>query len=151
MSDPVKAAPPAEGARAGGSLMRSAGLISALTFLSRILGLVREMVFAALLGAGFYADAFLAAFRIPNLLRDLFAEGALSAAFVPTYARALREGGEPRAWQLSNRLLTLLAAVLCVITLAGIVFAEPLVAVIARGFQSEPAKAELTVFLTRIM
>ena len=152
MSDPVKEQAPApEGARAGRSLMRSAGLISALTMLSRVLGLVREMVFAALLGAGFYADAFLAAFRIPNLLRDLFAEGALSAAFVPTYARALREGGEPRAHQLSNRLLTLLAAVLCVITAIGIVFAEPLVGVIARGFLAQPAKAELTVLLTRIM
>ena len=74
----------------------AAGLVSALTFLSRLLGLVREQVFAALLGAGMYADAFQAAFRIPNLLRDLFAEGALSAAFVPTYARALA-GGRPRA------------------------------------------------------
>jgi putative peptidoglycan lipid II flippase len=133
------------------SLMRSAGLISGLTFLSRILGLVREQVFAALLGAGFYADAFLAAFRIPNLLRDLFAEGALSAAFVPTYARALREGGTERAHQLSNRLLTLLAVGLCLITLVGILFAEPLVGLIARGFAREPAKAELTVLLTRIM
>jgi putative peptidoglycan lipid II flippase len=109
------------------------------------------MVFAALLGAGFYADAFLAAFRIPNLLRDLFAEGALSAAFVPTYAKALHEGGKPRAHQLSNRLLTLLGVVLCVITALGIVFAEPIVGLIARGFRSEPAKAELTVLLTRIM
>ena len=78
------------------SLGRAAGLISALTFLSRLLGLVREQVFAALLGAGLYADAFQAAFRIPNLLRDLFAEGALSAAFVPTYARALAGEGRER-------------------------------------------------------
>lgn len=154
MSGPVKEGPPAapEGAdRPGRSLMRSAGLISALTFLSRILGLVREMVFAALLGAGVYADAFVAAFRIPNLLRDLFAEGALSAAFVPTYTRAMREGGLERAHQLANRLVTLLAVVLSLITVLGIVFAEPLVGVIARGFLREPAKAELTVLLTRIM
>ena len=87
---------PRTGGPAQGSLARAAGLVSAITFLSRLLGLVREQVFAALLGAGLYADAFQAAFRIPNLLRDLFAEGALSAAFVPTYARALA-GGRPRA------------------------------------------------------
>ena len=81
-----------------GSLARAAGLVSALTFLSRLLGLVREQVFAALLGAGMYADAFQAAFQVPNLLRDLFAEGALSAAFVPTYARAPGQGGRERAF-----------------------------------------------------
>ena len=84
MSPPIKAEP---------SKLRAAGLISALTLLSRVLGLVREQVFAALLGAGHYADAFNTAYRVPNLLRDLFAEGALSAAFIPTYARALHEGG----------------------------------------------------------
>jgi putative peptidoglycan lipid II flippase len=131
--------------------MRSAGLISLLTFLSRILGLVREQVFAALLGAGVYADAFLAAFRIPNLLRDLFAEGALSAAFVPTYTRALRDGGRPRANQLAGRLLTLLGVVLSLLTVLGFVLAEPLVRLIAPGFAHEPGKAELTVLLTRIM
>ena len=154
MSGPVKdgLSPPAPGVpRPGRSLMRSAGLISLLTFLSRILGLVREQVFAALLGAGVYADAFLAAFRIPNLLRDLFAEGALSAAFVPTYTRALREGGRPRANQLAGRLLTLLGVVLSLVTVLGLVFAEPLVRLIAPGFAHEPGKAELTVLLTRIM
>ncbi|HVR71400.1 MAG TPA: murein biosynthesis integral membrane protein MurJ [Vicinamibacteria bacterium] len=149
MSDLVKDAQGA--ARPGGSLMRSAGRISALTLLSRILGLVREQVFAALLGAGFYADAFLAAFRIPNLLRDLFAEGALSAAFVPTYARALSEGGPRRGVELSGRLLTLLGVILTALTLLGLAFAGPLVALIAPGFAQEPGKAELTVRLTRIM
>src|SRR5437660_1497226 len=90
------------------SLFRAAGLISAFTMLSRLLGLVREQVFAALLGAGFYADAFQVAFRIPNLLRDLFAEGALSAAFVPTYARALQDGGRPAAHRLGSRLMSVL-------------------------------------------
>src|SRR5262245_63252858 len=104
-------------------LFRSAGLISAFTMLSRVLGLVREQVFAALLGAGFYADAFNTAFRIPNLLRDLFAEGALSAAFVPTYTRALHEGGTSRAQELASRLLTVLAAVLGLLVVAGLVFA----------------------------
>src|SRR5688572_27707307 len=149
MSGPVKEPP--DPARPARSPMRSAGLISALTLLSRILGLVREQVFAALLGAGFYADAFLAAFRIPNLLRDLFAEGALSAAFVPTYTRALREGGPARGISLSGRLLTLLGTILTLITVLGLVFAEPLVRLIAPGFGQEPGKAELTVLLTRIM
>src|SRR5262245_1916594 len=99
---------------AGRSLLRSAGLISALTFLSRMMGLVREQVFAALVGgghAGMEADAFVVGFRIPNLLRDLFAEGALSAAFVPTYARILREGGRQAAFDLASRLLGVLTVV----------------------------------------
>jgi len=132
-------------------LARAAGLVSALTLISRLLGLVREQVFAALLGAGREADAFLIAFRIPNLLRDMFAEGALSAAFVPTYARALKESGRPEAHRLVSRLLTLLTAILGVLVAAGIVFAEPLVALLAPGFDDVPGKAELTVLLTRIM
>jgi putative peptidoglycan lipid II flippase len=131
--------------------MRAAGLISALTLLSRLLGLAREQVFAALLGAGLYADAFQAAFRIPNLLRDLFAEGALSAAFVPTYARALAEGGPARARQLSSRLLSLLAVVLGGLVLLGLLLARPLVHALAPGFESVAGKAEITVLLTRIM
>src|SRR6266851_6686281 len=117
------------------SMMKAAGLVSALTLLSRVLGLVREQVFAALLGAGFYADAFNTAFRIPNLLRDLFAEGALSAAFVPTYTRALHEGGTPRAHQLASRLLTLLAILLGLVVALAFVLAGPLVPAIAPGFE----------------
>src|SRR5713101_1152200 len=101
------------------SMMKAAGLVSALTLLSRVLGLVREQVFAALLGAGFYADAFTTAFRIPNLLRDLFAEGALSAAFVPTYTRALHEGGDKSAWRLANLVINALAIVVGTRTLLG--------------------------------
>ena len=131
--------------------MRAAGLISALTLLSRLLGLAREQVFAALLGAGLYADAFQAAFRIPNLLRDLFAEGALSAAFVPTYARALAEGGAARARQLSSRVLTLLAVVLGALVILGLLLARPLVHALAPGFEDVPGKEDVTVLLTRIM
>jgi putative peptidoglycan lipid II flippase len=131
--------------------MRAAGLISALTLMSRLLGLVREQVFAALLGAGLYADAFQAAFRIPNLLRDLFAEGALSAAFIPTYARALAEGGPERARQLASRLLSLLAVVLGAVVLLGIVLAGPLVHVLAPGFERVAGKLDITILLTRIM
>ena len=131
--------------------MRAAGLISALTLMSRLLGLAREQVFAAFLGAGLHADAFQAAFRIPNLLRDLFAEGALSAAFIPTYARALAQGGPARARQLSSRLLTLLAVLLGGVTLLGVALAIPLVHALAPGFETVPGKLELTVLLTRIM
>ncbi|HET7747078.1 MAG TPA: murein biosynthesis integral membrane protein MurJ [Vicinamibacteria bacterium] len=145
MQEPVN--DPHRGERGG--FLRAAGLISALTLLSRILGLVREQVFAAFVGAGAHADAFQVAFRIPNLLRDLFAEGALSAAFVPTYARELKEGGASRAHQLSSRLLTVLAAVLAVVVLLGFVFTEEVVAFLAPGFAA--GKGDLTILLTRIM
>lgn len=154
MSDPVKEAAVAGGdppARPGRSLMRSAGLISAFTFLSRILGLVREQVFAALLGAGLYADAFVAAFRIPNLLRDLFAEGALSAAFVPVYSRVLVNEGRPAAYRLACRVLTVLAAAMAALMLLGFAFTEPLVRAITPGFDAVPGKIDITVLLTRVM
>ncbi len=131
-------------------LVRSAGLVSALTFLSRILGLVREQVFAALVGLGPYADAFQAAFRIPNLLRDLFAEGALSAAFVPTYAKARAESAQ-RGFELASRALSLLAMVLGALVLVGFVLARPLVTFLAPGFADTPGKIETTVALTRVM
>jgi putative peptidoglycan lipid II flippase len=121
-----------------------------MTLVSRVLGLVREQVFAALLGAGYHSDAFRIAFRIPNLLRDLFAEGALSAAFVPTYARARQESQEA-AFQLANRVFGFVALVLGVLVVVGIVLAWPIVAGIAPGFDDAPGKAELTVRLTRVM
>ncbi|HET8644290.1 MAG TPA: lipid II flippase MurJ, partial [Vicinamibacteria bacterium] len=132
-------------------MARQAGLIAGITLVSRVLGLIREQVFAALLGAGLHADAFQAAFRVPNLLRDLFAEGALSAAFVPTYTRALAEGGRERAFALTSKVLTLLAVLLGLLVVLGLVFARPLVALLAPGFEAEPGKAELTVQLTRVM
>jgi putative peptidoglycan lipid II flippase len=131
--------------------MRAAGLVSALTLVSRLLGLAREQTFAALLGAGFHADAFQMAFRIPNLLRDLFAEGALSAAFVPTYARVLTREGPEAAHRLASRLLTVVSAVLSVLVVAAALLADPLVSALAPGFGWIPGKLELTVFLTRVM
>ena len=133
------------------SLARSATLVSGLTLLSRVLGLVREQVFAALLGAGLYADAFLIGFRIPNLLRDLFAEGALSAAFVPTYAKALEREGREAAHRLAGRLLTVLMVVIAVVVVAGTVGAEALVRALASGFEQVPGKVEVATLLTRIM
>jgi putative peptidoglycan lipid II flippase len=132
-------------------IARAAGLVSAMTLVSRLLGLVREQVFAALLGAGIYSDAFRIGFRIPNLLRDLFAEGALSAAFVPTFTRVATEEGRQQAFRLANRLLSLLAVVLGAVVVLGVVFAGPVVAAVAPGFEKEAGKAELTVLLTRVM
>jgi putative peptidoglycan lipid II flippase len=136
---------------AGRALARSAGLVSGLTLVSRLLGLVREQVFAALLGAGLHADAFQIAFRIPNLLRDLFAEGALSAAFVPTYARVLAGEGREGAYRLASRLFTLLAALMGALTLLGLLFARPLVEAMAPGFEQVPGKVDVAVWLTRVM
>ncbi len=135
----------------GPSLARSATLVSGLTLLSRVLGLVREQVFAALLGAGLYADAFLIGFRIPNLLRDLFAEGALSAAFVPTYAKALEREGRQAAHRLASRLLTVLMVVIAVVVLAGTLGAGALVRTLASGFEQVPGKVEVATLLTRVM
>jgi len=132
-------------------IARAAGLVSSMTLVSRILGLVREQVFAALLGAGYHSDAFRIGFRIPNLLRDLFAEGALSAAFVPTYARVLKEEGRAGATRLANRVLTVLAGFLGLMVVLGIVFAWPVVSTLAPGFDAQPGKADLTVLLTRVM
>ena len=132
-------------------IARAAGLVSGLTLVSRVLGLAREVVFAALLGAGFYSDAFRIAFRVPNLLRDMFAEGALSAAFVPTYTRVLTRDGRPAAFQLANRVLTVLALLLGALVVLGTVFAGSIVGALAPGYAEIPGKAELTLLLTRVM
>src|SRR5687767_2583468 len=118
---------------------------------SRILGLVRDQVLAYFFGAGDAMDAYRVGFRIPNLLRDLFAEGAMSAAFVPTFTRQLTLSGKPRAWQLGNSVITALIAITIPLTILGIVFAEPLVRLYAEDFSLVPGKLELTVQLTRIM
>src|SRR5207247_2298006 len=127
------------------------GVVSAAVLVSRVLGLVREQVFAVFFGAGRELDAFITAFRIPNLLRDLFAEGALSAAFVTTFTWRLEHEGEAAAWRLANLVVNALAIVVGAITLAGIWFAPALVTAIAPGFADIPGKVELTVTLTRIM
>ena len=94
--------------RGRSSVARNAGIVSLAVMASRVLGLVRDQVFAIFFGAGLYYDAFLTAFRIPNLLRDLFAEGALSAAFVTTFSQVLATKGEEEAIRLSNRVATLM-------------------------------------------
>jgi putative peptidoglycan lipid II flippase len=135
------------------SVARSAGIVSLAVMASRLLGLVREMVFAYFFGASksFANDAYVIAFRIPNLLRDLFAEGALSSAFVPVFSDYLINKDEKEAFRLSNLVATGLIAVLGAFVVLGIIFAGPLVTFIAPGYQTDPAKFELTVRLTRIM
>jgi putative peptidoglycan lipid II flippase len=122
--------------------------ISAATMASRVLGLVREQLFAALVGANLFSDAYIAAFRIPNLLRDLFAEGALSSAFVPTFADYQRNRGAREAFRLGNLVLAFIAVVVGALTLVGIALAPQIVALVAPGFKDG---GELTVRLTRIM
>ena len=142
-------APPAQGREAG--LARAAGVVSLATLVSRALGLIREQVFAAFFGAGFAVDAFQVAFRIPNLLRDLFAEGAMSAAFVPTLTRVQEREGPEAAMRLANLVINFLLVTVSTICLLGILFADRLVPWMAPGFASVPGKLELTTQMTRIM
>jgi putative peptidoglycan lipid II flippase len=132
-------------------LARSAGLISIATMASRILGVVRETVLAATFGAGTQMDAYNVAFRIPNLLRDLFAEGAMTAAFVPTFTRTLTQRGRDQAWRLGNLTINALVVVTGVFVVIGIIFAEPITRAIAPGFARIPGKLELTARLTQVM
>jgi putative peptidoglycan lipid II flippase len=128
---------------------KAAGIIGLAVMCSRLLGLLREQIFAALFGGGMAMDAFTAAFRIPNLLRDLFAEGALSTAFVTTFSKTIARGGDEDAWRLANKVATLTAFVLGLLCVLGMVFSDQLVALLAPGFDAD--KAALTSHLTRIM
>jgi putative peptidoglycan lipid II flippase len=125
--------------------------VGVAVIISRILGLVREMVLAKYFGAGLYTDAFNIAYRIPNLLRDLFAEGALSAAFVPTFIRCLTQEGKEKAWLLVNRVLNALLVILGAFTLLFFFGAKGFVYLLAAGYAGIPEKFELTVQMTRIL
>ncbi|MGE5200136.1 MAG: murein biosynthesis integral membrane protein MurJ [Rhodospirillaceae bacterium] len=140
-------APPA----ASPHLAKSAGVIGAATMTSRVLGLVRDQVLAFLFGAGNEMDAYTIAFRIPNLVRDLFAEGAMSAAFVPTFTRTLAIEGRERAWRLGSLVVNALLLVTGLIVVAGMAFAGPITTAFAGAYAAVPGKLELTTSLTRIM
>lgn len=135
----------------GESVMRAAGIVSAAVFLSRVTGLLREMIMARLFGAGEAYDAFLLGFRIPNLTRDLFAEGALSSAFVPVFTQYLTTKGKREAAELSSLVATALVLVVGGLCVLGILFAPALVWLLAHGFARVPGKFELAVTLTRVM
>jgi len=118
---------------------------------SRVLGLIREQIFAGMFGAGYAYDAFVVAFRIPNLLRDLFGEGALSAAFVTVFSDYDTRRGRKATWELAGTVLTFFAVLLSLLTLAGIYLTPFIVNLLAPDFQLVAGKIELTVKLTRIM
>ncbi len=132
-------------------LARSAGVAGLATFTSRILGLIRDQVVLALYGAGNDMDAFIIAFRIPNLVRDLFAEGAMSAAFVPAFTRHLTLHGKHAAWRLGSNVVTALVVVTGMLVLTGMLFTTPLAALFAGDYAAVPGKLELTIALTRLM
>ncbi len=135
-----------------GTIARAAGTVGFAVMCSRVLGLVREQVFAFFFGAGYAYDAFVVAFRIPNLLRDLFGEGALSAAFVTVFADYDATRGEEETWRLANNVLAFFAICLSLLTLLGIYFAEDIVLLLVKGnFEQEPGKVALTTMLTMIM
>jgi putative peptidoglycan lipid II flippase len=118
---------------------------------SRVLGLVRDQVLAYYFGAGDAMDAYRVGFKIPNLLRDLFAEGAMSAAFVPTFTRHVADQGRDSAWRLGNLVINALLVVTLVVVGFGIFFADDIVAVLARDYAAVPGKLALTTTLARIM
>src|SRR5437660_7126608 len=129
---------------------RATGVVGMAILCSRVLGLIREMVFAGLFGAGKNLDAFLMAFRLPNLLRDLFAEGALSTAFITTFSKKIAVEGDESAWRLANTVATLTAVFMSGVTLLGLMFAPQLVDLLTWGSWS-PDKTALTILLTRVM
>jgi putative peptidoglycan lipid II flippase len=132
------------------SILKSSAVMAVATFCSRILGLVREQLMALYFGASGLTDAFLVAYRIPNLLRDLLAEGAFSSAFVPTITEANQESaqtGRKLLWEL----FFILGSVTAVLSVLIFIFAQELITVFAPSFLADPEKFQLTVTMTRIM
>lgn len=134
-----------------GTIAKSAASVGIAIMLSRILGLVREQVFAGLFGAGLVYDAFVVAFRIPNLLRDLFAEGALSAAFVTVFSAYDKQRSKEETWRLAANVLNFFLVLLSGVTLLTMFFAEEIVGVLAPDFSLVAGKTELTTLLTMVM
>jgi len=130
-------------------LTKAAGVIGIATLLSRIMGFIRDMVIAWFFGAGLLSDAFFVAFRIPNLLRRLFAEGSLSIAFVPVFTEYLNRDGRTEAFKMARSTLRVLSILLVLLTIAGILAAPWIIRGVAPGFSGD--KFSLTVTLTRIM
>jgi putative peptidoglycan lipid II flippase len=125
--------------------------MSLATVISRVLGFGRDMVSAHLFGAGMVSDAFMVAFRLPNFFRDLFAEGALSSAFVPALAKARHHGGDLEAWRLASLMLSAMSLILGALVALGLVAAPWLLRLAAPGFSARPEQFELALSLTRIV
>ena len=132
-------------------LIRSTAAVAAPTLVSRVLGYVRDLLQAYYLGTGHAADAFTIAYTIPNLFRRLTGEGAMTPAFVPTFAGLRRAGDRARLWAFGRAAFWDLALVMAAVTAAGIVFAPGLVKVIAYGFGDVAGKWPLTIHMTRVM
>lgn len=130
-------------------ILKRASLVGSLTSLSRIFGLLRDMVIARFFGASLATDAFFVAFRIPNVLRRLFAEGALTVSFIPIFKEAQIKGGKGEAKEIVNVVFTFLTLTVAILVVLAVIFAPLIVKIIAGGFV-EPEKYELTVFLTRL-
>lgn len=128
---------------------RAAGVVALAVMSSRLLGLARELILAALFGAGRGMDAYITAYRAPNLLRDLFAEGALSVAFVTVFSKLGVEKSHEAAWELARKMATLVLVFMSAVTLVGIVFAPVLIGILAPGFDAD--KSAFAVELARIM
>src|SRR5512139_637369 len=126
-----------------GTIARSAGIISLATFISRVLGYAKDMILARYFGATGISDTFFVAFRIPNLLRELFAEGSMSSAFVPVLTRVQTEEGTAAAARLARAALTFLLLVAGAVCALGMLFAPAIVLAIAPGFRGEPEKLAL--------
>ena len=124
--------------------------VGGFTLLSRVSGFIRDIILAAVLGAGPVADAFFVALRLPNHFRAIFAEGAFNAAFVPAYASIREQGGAVRAGQFADRIFTLLLASQIVLLAVALVFTPAVIDVLAPGFARDPGRFALAVELTRI-
>jgi putative peptidoglycan lipid II flippase len=132
-------------------ISRAAGLIGAATFCSRILGFIRDIILANLFGANAAADAFYIAYRIPNLLRELFAEGSMSSAFIPVFTEYHSTRSKKEAWELASAAFTTLLTLVTVVTLLGILVAPSLVWLLAPGLHDDAAQLATTTLLTQIM
>jgi putative peptidoglycan lipid II flippase len=130
---------------------KAAGVVGSATFLSRIFGYIRDMTLAWFFGAGLYSDAFFVAFRIPNLLRRLFAEGSLSIAFIPVFTEYLTNQGKKDAFEMARSATRLLSVLLVIAAFIGVLLSPIIIRVIAPGFAESPEKLSITIFLTRIM
>jgi putative peptidoglycan lipid II flippase len=147
---PERPAPPTDREVQRERSQRASALVAAGIFLSRIAGLLREMVISNFLGVSATADAFKAALRIPNMLQNLLGEGVLSASFIPVYARLRSEGNEEEAGRVAGAIAGLLVILTGVLSVVGVLFAEPITRLLVFGFTGG-ARFELTVELTRIM
>ncbi len=143
--------PQPQKSRENEKVAKAAGVVGLATMLSRIFGFIRDMVVAGIFGAGLVTDAFFVAFRIPNLLRRLLAEGSLTVSFVPVFTEYLKQRSREEALDLANVVFTALSVILVIVSVAGVIFSPLIVTIMAPGFLKTPDQYELTVLLTRFM